>query len=102
MSNMKLWKQRNGKKIRIKDMTNSHLMNTIRMLLRSATIEKGNSLMCFPSFDGDTMASYYAEQEWDTLDEMDDWEFAEMEYPIFKDLTDEALRRKLNIYKLGE
>ena len=101
MSNMKLWKQKDGKKIRIKDMTNSHLMNTIRFLLKYASEEKNYSLCSFPSFNGE-MAQYYAEQEWDALDEMDDFEYAEMEYPIFKDLTDETIRRKLDIYNLGE
>lgn len=101
MSNMKMWKQRDGKKIRIKDMTNSHLMNVIGLLLRYSSQEKSYSLCNFPSFNGE-MAQYYAEQEWDALNEIDDWEFAEMEYPIFKDLVGEAERRELDIYKLGE
>lgn len=101
MSNRKLWTQKDGKKIRIKDMTNLHLTNTISFLLRYAGNEKNYSLCNFPSFNGE-MAQYYAEQEWDVLNEMDDWEFAEMEYPIFKDLVDEAFMRNLDISELGE
>lgn len=96
MSNLKKWTKKDGTKIRIKDMTDTHLVNTVKMLIRKADIDRENTLMCFPSFASeDSMASYYAEQEWDSLNWMTPFEYAKQEYPIFNDLLDEVYRRKL-------
>jgi|SRR5579864_703843 len=95
MSNLKKWTQKDGTKIRIKDMTDKHLVNAAKMLLRMAEAEKNETLGYYPSFNPDSMAAYYSEQSWDNLNEMDIQEYAEMEYPIFNDLLWEVYRRKL-------
>jgi hypothetical protein len=95
MSNLKKWTQKDGTKIRIKDMTDKHLVNAVKMVLRMSEVEKEDLLCHFPSFSEDSMAQYYAEQEWNSLDEMDTTEHAEKAYPIFNDLMDEIYKRNL-------
>jgi hypothetical protein len=95
MSNLKKWTQKDGTKIRIKDMTDRHLINAVKMVLRMAEAKQNADLCFYPSFNPDTMASYYAEQSWDSLNEMDAMEYAETEYPIFNDLMDEIYKRDL-------
>lgn len=96
MSNRKMWTMWNGDKIRIKDMSDSHLLNTIAMLLRNATFRRMNALACFPSFNGE-MAQFSAEQDWDNLNEMSDEEYAMQTIPLYKDMIEEALHRKLPV-----
>jgi hypothetical protein len=95
MSNLKKWTQKDGTKIRIKDMTDKHLVNAVKMVLRMLEVEKEDLLCHFPSFSEDSMAQYIAEQDWNSLDEMDTTEYAETEYPIFNDLMDEIYKRNL-------
>ena len=67
----KLWTTREKQKIRICDMSDSHLLNTIRMVKRVAIREKAEQTRLAWSFasmmHGD-MASYFAEQECDSID----------------------------------
>lgn len=83
----KLWKMENGRKIRICNMNNLHLTNTIKFLKR-----KSEMIMLeipYPNFRGE-MAQYYAEQEWDrTVTATPDHFF-----PIYNDLLREQERRK--------
>lgn len=55
----KIWTTKDGKKIRICDMTDRHLLNTIRMLDAHSSIM---DLDHFPDFAPDSMAAYYADQ----------------------------------------
>ena len=57
------WKQKNGEEIDIKDMSNSHLQNSINMLNRKLE-EIGNPWVDYPSFGGE-MAQICAEREWE-------------------------------------
>jgi hypothetical protein len=94
------WKTREGVEINICDMTDRHLLNTIKMLKRNY------SFLChlhaieaygYAAYASDG-ASYYAEQEADILmDEANLQGRIEVEYPIFKDLTNEVRKRKLAI-----
>jgi hypothetical protein len=61
MSNLKKWKTRDGKSIRIRDMEDSHLANAIRFLARAHERYIQDAL-AMPSFNGE-MAQMYAEQE---------------------------------------
>lgn len=56
---VRIWTTKSGEKLRIVDMTDSHLVNTIRMLERKCV---NHDTMIYPSFGGE-MAQYYAEQE---------------------------------------
>jgi hypothetical protein len=85
--NTKKWTKKDGTKIRIKDMDNSHLVNTIKFLDR----QQSEIQSCpYPSFQGE-MAQMYAEAEYDALmrTETND------NFPIYIDLKNEAIRRGL-------
>jgi hypothetical protein len=86
--NTKKWKIKDGRKIRIKDMEDQHLINTIRMLNRQFELAKLNTP--FPNFSGD-MAQFYAEAEFDAF--MDST--VEEYLPIYVDLEEELYRRNL-------
>lgn len=64
----KIWKTRDGTKLRICDMTDDHLRNTIIFLEHQATKLKYE--IPYPNFRGE-IAQYYAEQEWDFIQEAD-------------------------------
>lgn len=98
MSNRKLWTMRDGTKIRIKDMGDSHLLNTIAMLERVAGRRKAMALCSFPSFNGE-MAQFFAEQDWDSLDQTSNEEYAAQIFPIYNDMVDESARRNLPIVR---
>jgi len=67
----KLWKQKDGVKIRICDMTDSHLVNTLRLLQRFAEAERRKMVLLAAqmaaTLTGD-MASYHAEQAQEQAD----------------------------------
>jgi hypothetical protein len=88
----KIWTKKDGSKIRICDMTDSHLTNTIKMLERNAREHECEALGCFPSFQGE-MAQYYAELAWDSIAEngIDPNEIT----PLYDDLLLEKQRRNL-------
>lgn len=87
--NTKLWTTKNGSKIRIKDMTDEHLVNTIRMLERKNEADKQN--VPYPSFQGE-MAQMYAESEFDALVDREPGDL----WPIYDDMIEEAIKRKLS------
>ena len=94
MTNRKLWKCKDGTKIRIKDMTDSHLQNAVNMLLRIAGAKQSDALSFYPDFNGE-MAQFLAENEWYRLNEMTVEDFAEREIPIYKDMVAEIERREV-------
>ncbi len=91
---VKTWKSKDGRRIRICDMSNQHLVNTMKLLERNASAERFNNFP-YPSFQGE-MAQYYAEQEFDNLIEKEDYELAGEMYPIYKDMYEELLKRGLD------
>lgn len=94
MGNRKLWTQRDGSKIRIKDMADSHLVNTVRFLERHAE-QVALTIPC-PQFNGE-MAQFYAEQAYDQLqsDPVDTM----LSGSIYDDLYEECIRRGLNAWE---
>jgi len=82
----KLWKTKDGKRIRICDMEDSHLLNAIKCLERMVVIEKLETP--FPSFNGE-MAQYYSEQAYDQILNSPPEYF----FPIYEDLLNERERR---------
>lgn len=89
MTNRKLWTTRDGTKVRIKDMTNSHLVNTINLLRRVANKEA--STLTFPMFSGEE-AQRCAENDYDMI--MEDPTVLLLD-TLYEDLVEEAFRRKL-------
>lgn len=80
------WKTKDGRVIRICNMTNSHLLNTIRFLE-----QKHFELMFtmpYPNFNGE-MAQMCAEQEWDQLQNSN----PEDVYPILSAMYEEVEQR---------
>jgi hypothetical protein len=89
--NTRTWTTRSGAKIRIKDMTDIHLMNVIRFLER---VKEGQDLQAMAAactFDIETDASYYANLSADDMAE----EWVGDRFPIYHDLIEEAERREL-------
>ena len=83
---------KDGTKIRIKDMSDAHLGNTIRMLERKHESDLDMAMMGFASLQGE-MASYYAEQELENM-----WDAPSL-HPIYYDLLEEQRRRNDKIGK---
>lgn len=60
----KLWTTRDGRRIRIRDMGDRHLANTIAMIERAANRAFEEVLNSFPHLNGE-MAQACAEQDWE-------------------------------------
>ena len=84
--NTKKWRTKEGIKIRIKDMDNNHLLNTIALIKRN--VIKFQMNIPAPCFQGE-MADYFANQEYDRLVSADIGELI----PIYDDMIIEAKKR---------
>ena len=91
----KKWITQDGRKIRICDMTDSHLVNTIRFLRGRAEVKRLAYSLHAPPFNEDTMAGFQAEQALDQMAGQTTDELAAEFWPIFDDLMTEAFRRNL-------
>ena len=82
----KKWTMKGGKTIRIRDMENDHLLNTIRLLERMADNEAG-------------YAAAFAELDIgpDAYDWVNDNSCTEDYFPIYDDMVAEAKRRGLDL-----
>jgi hypothetical protein len=93
----KLWTCRDGRKVRICDMADSHLVNTIRMLRRKAAkvcnaeLQAAYSISCL--LQGE-MASWECDLAIESMESDPSGE--KFLPPIYDDLCDEADRRGLN------
>lgn len=96
----RIWKCKDGRKVRVCDMTDSHLLNTIAMLERNASAllaqEISAAYSCLSMLQGE-MATYYCERDIDRLEETSPGEFLEATQPIYTHLCNEADRRKLKL-----
>jgi hypothetical protein len=79
-------------------MSDSHLDNTIKMLERTAKRNRDGELAaaysCSSMFSEDSMASFYCEQEIDSMEE--DYDGERFLHPLYEDLVFEQARRKYN------
>lgn len=96
MKQTKQWTTRDGRKVRICDMDDGHLINTIAMLQRAAEAERINNSVYYAVCAGPTadMASLAFDQECDAIwgSEWKDW------VPeIYDNLVADAERRGLEI-----
>jgi hypothetical protein len=89
-----IWQTRNGKRIPVRKMSDSHIINTIRMLRRNT--EAAKWCTPFPSFGGE-MAQAEAENEFFSLMETDVDDILTTECITFDALLTEAEHRKLEI-----
>lgn len=90
----KLWTTGDGTKIRICDMSDSHLINTLKMLERKGEKAFQEELRAAysVSFSSDTMADYHHEQ---AIRNMKEGGFDPFKIPLYKELYSEAYRRNL-------
>jgi hypothetical protein len=97
------WTTRDGTRIKIKDMSDSHLINTIRMLERMApqlhwrAIGNVESALCFVQGE---MAEFTLDNESNRLSSMTHNEFLEYYVDEYIPLIDEAERR--GFYETGQ
>lgn len=96
MGNTKKWKCKDGTKIRIKDMSDSHLINTIKLIERFSDHQHRQALrhayMMENWLNGEVALDCIADQ----IDHMEEYGDDPTETtPIYTDLIDEALRRGL-------
>lgn len=91
----KMWTMRNGKEIKIEDMTDSHLINTIKMVER-VCLKRYNKLLS----SGYSILSLLTGEQavFDVENAIEFLEEDGVEYPdVYYDLIEEADKRKLNL-----
>jgi hypothetical protein len=90
----KLWTTKDKQRIRICDMTLSHLENTLRMLKRKAVLNRAEEISAAYSaastLRGD-MATYYADQEIDYMEFHTDW--TDFVSPLYANMCADYERR---------
>lgn len=83
------WVTSNGQRIAIVDMTDAHLLNTIRYIRRTAPLQFIRSLEAIGMSDA-------AEMALDTeFEDMEDDDYAALQCPAFSTMLDEANKRGL-------
>lgn len=98
----KVWRTKDGRRLRVCDMEDGHLLNTERFLVRYAKAKHANyvnEVMTIASFfspSSDTMAAYYLDQDVDRAF-TSTWE--EFLPDIYLNVVGEMLRRKLKPLK---
>lgn len=88
--NTKVWTTKDGQRIRIKDMTDTHLMNTIKMMERK--VEEEVADIPYPVFQGE-MAQFYADQDYEAAIRMTPYD----RFELYGDMIEEANRRGLKL-----
>jgi type VI protein secretion system component VasK len=90
-----MWKQKNGVKIRIKDMENSHIINAMNILKRVAQAKRNRDESEYLSggYPQGEMAQDAFESEFDNF--LENVTYTDYLPAIYNDLEDEARRRKL-------
>jgi len=83
------WKTKDGNVINISDMTDSHLLNTIKMLERKHI--QFLMIAPYPNFNGE-MAQVCAEQEWEAIQLSN----PEDMFPILSNMYEEMMHRGIN------
>jgi len=95
-----VWVTKSGQRIKVRDMTDSHLVNTIRYLRRHAEISITQYLHAAYSMEGylsGEMAQVFIAQDIDMLEEADADEMLSDAVPCWETMLDEVEKRKLTI-----
>lgn len=95
------WTTKNGEVIKIRDLTDSHLLNIINMLIRSAAARHQQEISAAWSALAGTrgeMAEYYLEQDINRLEDMSPLEFL-YNQEGFEQLVAEAHFRKIQKFE---
>jgi len=91
-----VWTMRDGTRIRVRDMADSHLLNTIRFVERAADRKRAelvaDGYAAMASLNGE-MAQYICEGEIHAVEASAPGEF----FPIYDDMVDEAVSRGLSL-----
>jgi hypothetical protein len=94
------WTTKDGRKIKIRDMTDSHLLNTIAILERVAKSHKVQEMLaaysCLSMLQGE-YATYAAEQDINRIANEDVSDFLLRTNDSYEHLLEESGRRGLNI-----
>lgn len=85
------WITKDGRKIKIKDLSENHIYNIVRMLNRSFQAETLNMVITARNLNGD-VASYHADE---VIAEIDEAGPAGM-FPIYESLAEEMLSRDMS------
>jgi hypothetical protein len=80
------WKSKNGEQILIKEMTDQHLINCLNMLKKNYKNKLDNGYSALGTFSSDSMASYYAEGEVNSIHLPDSY------YELLKEYTARGLK----------
>lgn len=98
----RLWRTKDGRKIRVCDMDSNHLSHTINMLRRTAEFEL-LEMGRFTQFLQGEMAQYFAEQDYDRLLSMCQEELCEYIHgDIYEALVEEHKRREVSFSEMME
>ena len=93
----KRWTMRDGTRIRICDMSDAHLQNAIAFIERYAKVcyanDRAVAAVLAGMFDGESMASYYTEQNFDSVNM--GGPNPDAVSPLYEPLCDELARRGL-------
>lgn len=96
---VKHWTTRDGRRVRISEMTDSHLVNTLRFLKRQAVVWQSQYLLdgmsALSMLQGE-MAIDSVESDMRRVEMMDDEDFLEAFAPAWLPLCEEAEKRGLN------
>jgi len=94
-----LWTCKDGTRLRICDMEDSHLLNTIRLCMRVArhrlSLEINAGYSVLSTLQGE-MATLFCEQDLDRLEDMTPDEYLCQTFPLYEKLLAELERRKLD------
>jgi len=90
----KIWKCKDGTRVRICDMADSHLANAMKMLEQMARQREHQFVMADNPFQGEIAAEMFDGEQSAVLEEGMDVSDV---YPIYDDLFAEAQRRKLAV-----
>jgi len=92
-----VWVTRDGAKMRIRDMTNSHLLNSIRMLERNKERAQEQAIELMYRSLGGLHGEHAIDAGEQALDFLENGEVDTHDiFPVYVELTDEAERRGLN------